>query len=323
MSVVITSGEPAGIGPDIIIKAVASQAIDGVVLGDIDVIRQRARQLNIPLSIFPFEGQAIVPKQGHCYVYHHPVAAKVVPGVLDERNARHVLSLLDTAIDLTHHGSFTAMVTAPLQKEVINQAGVVFSGHTEYLAAKSQTKKVVMMLASSRMRVALVTTHLPLKDVAHHISYDNVKQTLAIVIASLKQWYGISAPRLLVAGLNPHAGEGGYLGREEIEIITPVINSFCSEDIIGPLPADTMFSQSNLDKADAFVAMYHDQGLSVLKYDAFGEAINITLGLPFIRTSVDHGTALTIAGTGKANEASLLLAICQAQKMGERQCQLA
>lgn len=323
MSIVITSGEPAGIGPDIIIKALARRALDVVVLGDIDVIRQRAKQLNIPLSIFPFEGQVIEPKKGACYVYHHPVATKVVPGVLDERNARHVLSLLDSATDLTHHGSFDAMVTAPLHKEVINQVGIPFSGHTEYLADKSQTKNVVMMLASNNMRVALVTTHLPLKDVASHITDDNVKQTLAIVLNSLRQWYGISSPRLLVAGLNPHAGEGGYLGREEIEIITPAIESFSDEKIIGPLPADTMFSQSNLDKADAFIAMYHDQGLSVLKYDAFGEAINITLGLPFIRTSVDHGTALTIAGSGKANEASLLLAIEQAQKMGARQCQLA
>ncbi len=318
MSVIITSGEPAGIGPDIIIKAFAARALDAVVVGNLALLKDRAKMLGNDITFVPYEPQHFLPIKGQCTVIDTPLATTVTPGKLDVLNAAFVLDVLDIGIKQVQAGHFSGLVTAPVHKEIINQAGISFTGHTEYLALKTQTKKVVMMLASKRMKVALVTTHLALKDVPKHITKHEVRQTIAIILNAFKQQYGISHPKVLVAGLNPHAGEGGFLGREEIDIINPVLDEFNREFIAGPLPADTMFSKTNIDSTDVFVAMYHDQGLSVLKYDAFGEAINVTLGLPFIRTSVDHGTALSLAGTGKANEHSLLMAINHALLLKEK-----
>jgi 4-hydroxythreonine-4-phosphate dehydrogenase len=228
-----------------------------------------------------------------------------------------VLACLDHAIDGCLDGRYAALVTGPLQKSIINDAGIPFSGHTEHLQIRCGVDKVVMMLANRRMRVALATTHLPLKEVATAITQASLAEVLSILIRDLQQKFGLARPRILVAGLNPHAGEGGHLGREEIEIIIPVLQSFpdAGAELIGPLPADTLFTHKYLDRADAVLAMYHDQGLPVLKYAGFGESVNITLGLPMIRTSVDHGTALDLAGTGRADPGSLKVAIQVAQDM--------
>jgi 4-hydroxythreonine-4-phosphate dehydrogenase len=260
------------------------------------------------------------PLPGVLDILHSPLAVASLPGRLDPANSNYVLQLLDRALAGCLSGEFSAMVTAPVHKGVINDAGVAFSGHTEYLAEKTDTPSVVMMLAGGGLKVALVTTHLPLKDVAAAVTQDAVEQTLRILHADMDQKYGIVAPRILVAGLNPHAGEGGYLGREEIEVITPVLNRLRAEGmtLIGPLPADTMFTPPMLAQGDCVLAMYHDQGLTALKYASFGNGINVTLGLPIIRTSVDHGTALELAGTGRADPGSLFVAVEQAIEMVQR-----
>jgi 4-hydroxythreonine-4-phosphate dehydrogenase len=244
-------------------------------------------------------------------VQSFPLAAPVTAGRLDARNSAHVLSLLDAALLGCMNGNYAGMVTGPVQKSVINDAGIPFSGHTEYLAEKSGTQKVVMMLTGGGLRVALATTHLPLKDVAGAISRDSLEEVIAILHRDLVAKFGIAKPRIAVCGLNPHAGESGHLGREEIEVIEPVLDKLRSQgmNLIGPLPADTLFAQLRKQPADAVLAMYHDQGLPVLKFASFGEGINVTLGLPFIRTSVDHGTALELAGSGRAETGSLLAAI--------------
>jgi 4-hydroxythreonine-4-phosphate dehydrogenase len=317
----LTAGEPAGIGPDLCI-ALSRQALPCrlSVLGDAEVLRARAAQLDIAVDLLTGD---VIPghRPGALHVRHIPVASSVTAGVLDTGNSAHVLALLDAALEGCMNGSYHAMVTAPVHKGVINDAGYAFTGHTEYLADHSGTKKVVMMLAGGGLRVALATTHLPLRAVADAITPELLDEVIRILHADLQAKFGIARPRILVAGLNPHAGESGHLGREEIEIIEPVLERLRGEgmDLVGPLPADTLFSRIRHDRCDAVLAMYHDQGLPVLKYASFGAGVNITLGLPFIRTSVDHGTALDLAGTGRAEVGSLLTAIEVAIEMVERQ----
>jgi len=261
-----------------------------------------------------------VPAAGVLDVLHLPLGVQSVSGRLDPANSAYVLNLLDRALAGCQSGEFAAMVTAPVHKGAINDAGIPFSGHTEYLAEKTHSPQVVMMLAGGNLRVALATTHLPLKDVPAAITRESLEQTLRILHAELHRKYGIARPRILVSGLNPHAGEGGYLGSEEIEVISPVLEKLRVEGmtLIGPLPADTMFTPPMLAQGDCVLAMYHDQGLTALKYATFGNGINVTLGLPIIRTSVDHGTALELAGTGRADPGSLFVAVDQAVEMARR-----
>ncbi|MBU1264843.1 MAG: 4-hydroxythreonine-4-phosphate dehydrogenase PdxA [Thiobacillus sp.] len=316
----LTAGEPAGIGPDLCI-ALSQQALPCriSVLGDADVLRTRAVQLGIAVD---FVSGDSVPahRPGALHVRHLPVAVPVAAGVPDPRNSAHVLALLDAALEGCLNGSYHAMVTAPVHKAVINDAGFAFTGHTEYLADHSGTQQVVMMLAGGGLRVALATTHLPLRAVADAITPALLDAVIRILHADLQGKFGIAQPRILVAGLNPHAGEAGHLGREEIDIIEPALERLRGEgmNLVGPLPADTLFSRIRVEPCDAVLAMYHDQGLPVLKYASFGAGVNITLGLPFIRTSVDHGTALDLAGTGRAEVGSLLAAIEVALEMAGR-----
>jgi 4-hydroxythreonine-4-phosphate dehydrogenase len=308
--VAVTSGEPAGIGPDLCL-ALAGRAFRArvVVLGDRAALAARASGLDLDVRLADFDPLAI-PSPGVLELVHRPAAAPVVPGRLDPANARYVLALLDAAVDGCLAGTFDAVVTAPVQKSVINDAGIPFTGHTEYLAERAGAD-VVMMLAGGGLRVALATTHVALADVAREITRAGLERTLRIVDAELRRRFGIARPRILVAGLNPHAGEAGYLGREEIEVIAPAVDKLAREGLAvrGPLPADTLFTPRRLREADCVLAMYHDQGLPVLKHAAFGRGVNVTLGLPFVRTSVDHGTALDLAGTGKADPTSLVEAV--------------
>ncbi|MCP1288575.1 4-hydroxythreonine-4-phosphate dehydrogenase PdxA [Chromobacterium sp. S0633] len=307
----VTTGEPAGVGPDLALRLTeAGVGARCVLIGDKTLLAARARQLGLSLSLYDYAPDTPAPAQG-LEVCHVPLAVPAVPGRLDPANAGYVLATLDRAIDGCLSGEFAAMVTAPVHKGVINDGGVAFSGHTEYLAERTHTPKVVMMLAGGGMRVALATTHLPLRDVADAITADSLEQVIRILHGDLRAKFGIAAPRVLVAGLNPHAGEGGHLGREEIEVIEPLLARLRGEgmDLIGPLPADTLFNPDKLRRCDAVLAMYHDQGLPVLKHASFGAGINITLGLPIVRTSVDHGTALDLAGSGQAHPGSLFEAV--------------
>lgn len=316
----ITPGEPAGIGPDLVLQtAVHARPQRLVAIADPQLLKERSSQLGLAIELVEVGDQ--LPEQpaaaGQLWVEPVPLATACVAGQLDTANSRYVLQTLDRAITGCQHGRYQAMVTAPVNKAVINDAGIPFSGHTEYLAHETATDHVVMMLASQHLRVALVTTHLPLREVSDAITPKLLGQTLDILQRDLVQRFGIAAPRILVLGLNPHAGEGGHLGREEIDVIEPVLASYRSKgfDLHGPLPADTAFNANYLENADTVLAMYHDQGLPVLKHQGFGEAVNITLGLPIVRTSVDHGTALELAGTGAANNGSLLRAIDVAASM--------
>lgn len=318
----VTAGEPAGIGPDLVLRLAGhAGSCDLVVIADLPLLRQRAAQLGLQqLQFQPYQaGQAAVA--GALTVRHVPLAAPVTPGRLDPANGRYVLDTLDVAIAGCLSGEFAGMVTAPVHKGVINDAGVPFSGHTEYLAEHTATPRVVMMLAGAGMRVALVTTHLPLRAVADAITQPELTAVIRILHADLQHKFGLPSPRILVAGLNPHAGESGHMGREEIEVIEPVLQQLRTEgmQLIGPLPADTLFNPDKLAGADAVLAMYHDQGLPVLKHASFGAGINITLGLPIIRTSVDHGTALDLAGTGRADPGSLFEAVRLAEQLAARQ----
>ncbi|BCE02969.1 4-hydroxythreonine-4-phosphate dehydrogenase PdxA [Marinicellulosiphila megalodicopiae] len=319
---VITSGEPAGIGPDIILKAAKNNHMASwIVLGDQSVFIARAELLKIKIHIELWMPGDPTPahKAGVLLLYHVPVKNEVIPGKLDSENSEYVLELLKIATDGCVDNTFDAMVTAPVHKGVICESGVPFSGHTEFLEERTGADKVVMMLACTKLKVALVTTHLPLKDVAAAITPELLSEILATLIQSLKQQFGLKNPTILVAGLNPHAGESGHMGMEEIEVIEPTLKTFKTQaNIIGPLPADTLFTPPYLEKADAVLAMYHDQGLPVLKCIGFGESVNITLGLPIIRTSVDHGTALDLAGTGQAKERSLICAIKWALQMSQK-----
>jgi len=316
-AIALTAGEPAGIGPDLCI-ALSRHAVPChlSVLGDLDVLRARAALLGIAVDFVA--GDTIPLHQpGTLHVRHIPVATPVTPGVLDTHNSAHVLALLDAALEGCMNGAYSAVVTAPVHKGIINDAGFAFTGHTEYLADHSSTHKVVMMLVGGGLRVALATTHLPLREVADAITPALLDEVIRILHADLQTRFGIARPRIAVAGLNPHAGESGHLGREEIDIIEPTLARLRGEgmDLVGPLPADTLFSRIRQEPCDAVLAMYHDQGLPVLKYASFGEGVNVTLGLPFIRTSVDHGTALDLAGTGRAEVGSLIAAIEMALEM--------
>jgi 4-hydroxythreonine-4-phosphate dehydrogenase len=317
----ITAGEPAGIGVDLCLQL--SQSVNTapfVVLCDKNLLLQRATQLGMLVQLHYYDVQECsVLSPGHLRVLHIPLAQAVVTGQLNAANSPYVLELLRRAVQGCESGEFSAMVTAPVHKGVINDAGIAFTGHTEFLAELTHTPLVVMMLAGGGMRVALVTTHLPLREVADAISAELLEQILNIMQRDLHIRFGIKHPRILVAGLNPHAGEGGYLGREEIDIIIPVLNKLRQQglDLSEPLPADTLFTPHRLAQCDAVLAMYHDQGLPVLKHASFGKGVNITLGMPIIRTSVDHGTALELAGSGKAEVGSLLEAMQVATMMAK------
>lgn len=308
----VTSGEPAGIGPDICLSL--ADRVDErpiVVLADIHMLEQRAQILKLSVELIEYQGQESSSGIGQLFVEHVPVQQDVVLGELNLNNAAYVLEQLRRSADYAMSGKSVGVATAPVQKSVINEAGISFSGHTEYYQEFAGVPRVVMMLATKTLRVALATTHLPLRAVADAITPERLHQVIDILIHDLKSKFKIEQPNILVCGLNPHAGESGYLGMEEIEVINPVLESYRAQGINMSLslPADTLFTPENLKDADAVLAMYHDQGLPVLKSQGFGEAINITLGLPFIRTSVDHGTALSLAGTGLAKSSSLHVAV--------------
>ncbi|PID46434.1 MAG: 4-hydroxythreonine-4-phosphate dehydrogenase PdxA [Proteobacteria bacterium] len=316
----ITCGEPAGIGIDLVLQIAQNDLpAQCVVIADREVMQSRAEQLNLDIEFLTYDNslERQSAKAGQVTVLHTACPAPVEAGVLNQKNARYVLETLDKATHGCQRGGFDAMVTAPLHKGIINDAGIRFSGHTEYLAALTDAPLPVMLLAAGDFRVALATTHLPLKDVSAAISQTSLTQVIEILHHDLQNKFGIEKPNIYVCGLNPHAGEGGHLGMEEIEVITPTIQRLKSQgmNLVGPLPADTLFTQKYLQHADAVLAMFHDQGLPVLKHASFGRAVNITLGLPIIRTSVDHGTALDLAGTGNADAGSLLAAIHSAIEM--------
>ncbi len=307
--IAITTGEPAGVGPELCVHLRAdSRRRPVVLLGDRDLLAARARLTGAVDELPDFD--PVNPDQP-VSLLHVPLRVPSQPGRLDVRNAPYVMALLDRAIDGCRDGSFSAMVTAPIQKSVLSTPAIPFAGHTEYLAERCDVDAVVMMLVGGGMRVALATTHLPLSAVPAAITHAGLERSLRILHDDLVTKFGIARPRILVAGLNPHAGEDGHLGREEIDVISPVLEALRAEGFLlqGPLPADTLFQPRYLDQADAVLAMYHDQGLAVLKYASFGQGVNITLGLPIIRTSVDHGTALDLAGTGRADGGSLLAAL--------------
>ncbi|MGO9717925.1 MAG: 4-hydroxythreonine-4-phosphate dehydrogenase PdxA [Steroidobacteraceae bacterium] len=312
--IVITSGEPAGIGPDTCaVLAQHDWPADLVVAGDTALLSATAAALKLPLVIERYEPSraAAAHRGGILKVLHLPTAQPVVAGLLDARNAAYVIEMLDRACDGCMNGEFAAMVTAPVQKSTLIEAGFAFTGHTEYLAGRSRAAMPVMMLVNGRLRVALVTTHLPLAEVPRAITAERLRATLRIVHTDLGRHFGLTAPRIAVLGLNPHAGESGHLGREEVEVIGPVIRELQIEglNVLGPIPADTAFTPQFLETADVVVAMYHDQGLPVIKHAGFGNTVNLTLGLPILRTSVDHGTALSLARTGKADAGSLRAAL--------------
>ncbi|MGD8429336.1 MAG: 4-hydroxythreonine-4-phosphate dehydrogenase PdxA [Ectothiorhodospiraceae bacterium] len=318
----LTPGEPAGVGPDLVVAlAQAARKPRLVAVADPDLLGERAKQLGTDLTIHEYrpDGPARCGA-GELEVLPVPLRRPARAGVLDAANAPYVLETLSLAAQGCRDGRFNALVTAPVHKGVINDAGVAFSGHTEFLARLCGDVTPVMMLAAGSLRVALVTTHLPLRDVADAITAETLERTSRILDADLRRWFGLEQPRILVAGLNPHAGEGGHLGREEIEIIEPALERLRGEGLVleGPLPADTLFTPRHLQRADAVLAMYHDQGLPVLKYAGFGHAVNVTLGLPIIRTSVDHGTALDLAGTGQADGGSLRAAVDMAAELARR-----
>jgi len=313
----VTPGEPAGIGPDLALE-IAQQVPEArvVIVADPALMRARARQINIPFDLPQWKKQL----QAGFYLVPVELEQEVIAGKMNVANADYILNTLDVAIDGCVSGEFDAMVTGPVSKAIINDAGHPFTGHTEYLANRAGCERVVMMLAAGKLRVALATTHLPLAEVPGAIDQPLLEQTLAIIDHDLRRYFGFDRPRIAVCGLNPHAGEAGHLGREEIETISPAIETMRSRglDLLGPLPADTAFTPEALERCDVVLAMYHDQGLPVLKHAGFGKAVNVTLGLPFIRTSVDHGTALDLAGTGKANSDSLREALKTALSMARQ-----
>ncbi|MBS8240335.1 4-hydroxythreonine-4-phosphate dehydrogenase PdxA [Marinobacter lipolyticus] len=318
VTLALTAGEPAGIGPELCLQLAQETRQPGiVVVASQALLEARAAQLGMAVTLRPWRpGENAVTAAGELSVCHVDGLTSTAAGQLDPGNSPYVVETLRVAAQGCLDGVFDGMVTAPVHKGVINDAGIAFSGHTEYLQALCGVERVVMMLATEELRVALVTTHLPLRDVADAITPQRLIQVTRILNQDLQTYFGLAQPRILVAGLNPHAGEGGHLGREELEVIEPTLDQLRSEGIqlTGPLPADTLFTPHWLDHADAVLAMYHDQGLPVLKFQGFGRAVNITLGLPIVRTSVDHGTALDLAGTGKADSGSLHTAI----KVGEQ-----
>jgi 4-hydroxythreonine-4-phosphate dehydrogenase len=321
-----TAGEPAGIGPDLAILFATNKTNANhtntqlVTIADPDLLTARAKQLGKSITLIEVNpaDKPYPLQQDEIGIISTTAQAPVNTGILNSQNSHYVLNTLNIATQLCLKNQCHGVVTGPVQKSIINEAGIPFSGHTEYFAEKTNTPQVVMMLATQGLRVALATTHLPLKDVAQAITKDSLSTTLKILHTDMQEKFGITNPKILVCGLNPHAGEGGHLGHEEIDTIIPVLEQLKKEiglNYLGPLPADTLFTPKYLDKADVVLAMYHDQGLPVLKYKGFGAAANITLGLPIIRTSVDHGTALDLAGTGKIDIGSLLTAIDYALAM--------
>lgn len=322
--IALTSGEPAGIGPDICL-ALANEPIDArlAVYGDPALLTARAEALGIDVAIIELEDITAIEhhRAGRLQLVPLALARTAEPGRLDAANARAVITMLDAGIEACTSGAADALVTAPVQKSVINEAGIPFSGHTEYLGQRTGAKQTVMLLASRRLRVALATTHLPLAGVPAAITRDGLIATIRIIDRDLKHRFGIAKPRVMVLGLNPHAGESGVLGREELTTIGPAIDELAQDgiDVFGPVSADSAFTEASLQRCDVVLAMYHDQGLPVLKAQAFGEIVNLTLGLPIIRTSVDHGTALPLAGTGQASHASLRAAVDMAIELAARQ----
>ncbi|WP_145492011.1 4-hydroxythreonine-4-phosphate dehydrogenase PdxA [Yersinia rohdei] len=318
--IVITPGEPAGIGPDLVV-ALAQQdwPVELVVCADPALLHARAALLNLPLQLREYQPSqpAVAQQAGTLTVLPVKIATEVTPGKLDVSNSNYVVETLAKACDGAISGEFAALVTGPVQKSIINDAGIPFIGHTEFFADRSHCPRVVMMLATEELRVALATTHLPLLTVPGAITQASLHEVITILDNDLKTKFGIRQPQIYVCGLNPHAGEGGHMGHEEIDTIIPALDALRQQGInlIGPLPADTLFQPKYLQHADAVLAMYHDQGLPVLKYQGFGRAVNITLGLPFIRTSVDHGTALELAATGSADVGSFITALNLAIKM--------
>lgn len=329
LQLAVTPGEPAGIGPDLLVQLVQDisslpQECELIAVADPDLLTQRARALGLPLTTSIWQpGSPAKSANSHITVLPVALSAACTAGTLDTTNAAYVLQTLRSAAQACVDGKLDAMVTAPVHKGIINDAGIPFSGHTEFLAEFCHVDLTVMMLATSGLRVALATTHLPLRDVADAITAPLLRDIIRILHQDLVRKFGIAEPRIMVCGLNPHAGENGHLGREEIDIIEPVLHEMRRKgmQLSGPLPADTLFTDKYLSQCDAVLAMYHDQGLPVLKYKGFGRASNITLGLPIIRTSVDHGTALDLAATGKADGGSLLNAIETAWLMAKRQQQ--
>ncbi len=320
--IAITAGEPAGIGPDIVLMAAQYPwPAELVVIADPDMLQQRALTLGLPIDLQTYTPDLLPQAQQPGTLKIQPVslAMPAIAGILNTANAAYVLGTLRHAVEGCMSGHYEAMVTGPVQKSVINDAGIPFTGHTEFLAQETGTDKVVMMLATKELRVALATTHLALKDVPGAITSELLYQTLSILHQDLRAKFAIDSPRIAVLGLNPHAGEDGHMGREEVEILTPVLENLRASGmrLSGPLPADTAFNPKVLSNCDAVFAMYHDQGLPVLKYSGFGRAINITLGLPIIRTSVDHGTALDQAATGSADWHSLEQALIIACELCE------
>ncbi|MSQ51689.1 MAG: 4-hydroxythreonine-4-phosphate dehydrogenase PdxA [Betaproteobacteria bacterium] len=325
--IAVTSGEPAGIGPDVCLDlAGAASGARLLVIGNRGLFEQRARKLGKSVSLREYRSNRAVAAgdnaagdiaAGEIELLDLPLGGDCSMGHLNAANSPYVLEMIDRAYDGCVAGEFDAMVTAPVSKAAINNAGIVFTGHTEYLAQRAGDAHVVMMLVGGGLRVALATTHLALNDVSRALTQASLDRTLRVLVAGLRADFGLYAPRILVSGLNPHAGEDGYLGLEEIDVIRPVLNRLREEgmDLSGPLPADTLFNPARLRDADCVLAMYHDQGLPVLKFASFGAGVNVTLGLPVIRTSVDHGTALDIAGTGKADSGSLIEAIQLATAM--------
>jgi 4-hydroxythreonine-4-phosphate dehydrogenase len=323
LRIAITPGEPAGIGPDLVIKLAQKAWTEQLVaVVDHSIIEQRAKELGESITLLPFDPDSKVEPApaGSLYYLQVDKGNEVIPGQLDESNGQYVLDTLRIASEKNMDGTFAAVVTGPVHKGIINQAGISFSGHTEFFAQQSNTADVVMMLATEGLRVALVTTHIPLAYVSKAITQERLAKVAQILNHDLTTKFGIDKPKVLVCGLNPHAGEDGHLGREEIDTITPTLNALNQQgmNLVGPLPADTLFQAKYLDNADAVLAMYHDQGLPVLKYKGFGNSVNITLGLPFIRTSVDHGTALDLAATGNIEVGSFDLAIREAIKLAQK-----
>ncbi|MCH8499494.1 MAG: 4-hydroxythreonine-4-phosphate dehydrogenase PdxA [Marinobacter sp.] len=319
LTLALTAGEPAGIGPDLCLQLAAEERSVGVVVvADRQLLADRAALLGAPVNLRDWQpGQPASQQAGELSVLSVAGLASTEAAQLNPANSRYVLNTLETAARGCLDGTFDGMVTAPVHKGVINEAGIAFSGHTEFLQELCGVERVVMMLATEGLRVALVTTHLPLKDVSAAITPARITQVTRILHQDLQTYFGLAQPRILVAGLNPHAGEGGHLGREELDVINPTLEQLRREGIqlTGPLPADTLFTPHWLDDADAVLAMYHDQGLPVLKYKGFGRAVNVTLGLPIVRTSVDHGTALDLAGKGTADPGSLHTALQVAEHM--------
>ncbi len=317
--IAITPGEPAGIGPDIALQ-ISQQSMDAkpVLFADSQLLKQRAHQLKLNIDIQNIKDidDVVAHQPGQVQVFDVPLNTESQPGILNKKNAAYVLDCLTRSVDLIKKNKVNALVTGPLHKGIINDSGIAFTGHTEFLAELTQGTPVMMLTADS-LRVALATTHLPLSKVSAAITKESLQHVIEILNHDLQSKFGIAHPRILVCGLNPHAGEDGHLGHEEIDIIEPILNKLRKQgmSLIGPLPADTLFTPKYLQQTDAVLAMYHDQGLPVLKHIGFGHAVNVTLGLPIIRTSVDHGTALELAGTGKANTGSLKAALDLAIKL--------